>query len=430
MSATTSDNDSDSEVPHPFYTETRRKSYNSQHDVAEAWASGKYPTHNTAINSKNQQYAVLYTGSPQTADAWGRRSSEIDGESTNFYGTQQSDGSGTLWHYNTREAIRLPDGTIVSNQQCWSGGFAHCTVPGDTKYKIPFDALEELLDEHDTVSDLVNVRGQGEEKEWPHGKYYSRQTRNSIAIIDGENERYGVFFGRDRSIINGNSSFAFRLSDTELRSDATDTIEDIPDTLLRPDAVEESDLPVVDSREYTKTRLSGAELDRHLEAGGTTTAVTRKWLDDYEANRQHYRADLQGNVIVRHGEHFLIPRPDLEPEEMGHRYAAAQMGSHRAERFRGARSPMPEMCSNCGSSSFEVGFENPRYGEEYVSDITCGDCGNEVERPIYVHGEIRHTDNDHNAVNIGDTWHEAVEHGRDVLMYDDNPATGGSGGWD
>lgn len=425
----TTNSDSDSEVPHPFYTETNRKSYNSQHDVAEAWADGLYPTHNV----RDDGSAILYTGATRSTDQWGR-GREAYGTSNNFYGIQEADGSGVLMHYTTREAIRLVDGTIISNEQCWSAGFAHCTTPADTKFSVPFDAVENFLDDEDTVFDIVDVWGQGDEKEnsFTGETYYDKSTTNSVVIIDGENHRYGVFLGRDQSIINGNRNFAFRLNETELTEMESMEVEEIPNFSLRPPAVQASELRVVDSREYTKSYdYSDNEwLEAHKEAGGKTTMVERR-REKREMNMQQYRADLQGNVIVRHGEWFFIPQPDMEPEDVGNHYASEQLDSHRAERFHGARSPLPEECS-CGASSFEIGYSSPRFGSEYADDITCTECGNDIERRIYVHGQIRHTDNDHNAVNLGDTWHRAVQHNREVMVYDDNPVAGrrGGGGWD
>jgi hypothetical protein len=51
----------------------------------------------------------------------------IDGKRTasdNF-----SSENGVLMHYRTIEAIRLADGTVIKNRECWSRGFAHCSTP-------------------------------------------------------------------------------------------------------------------------------------------------------------------------------------------------------------------------------------------------------------------------------------------------------------
>jgi hypothetical protein len=41
-------------------------------------------------------------------------------------GLEGSKNAGTLTHYSTIEAIRLDNGTVIRNSQCWSSGFASC----------------------------------------------------------------------------------------------------------------------------------------------------------------------------------------------------------------------------------------------------------------------------------------------------------------
>jgi len=40
-----------------------------------------------------------------------------------------TDGKGILWHYDTIQAVKTYDGKIIANRDCWSMGFAHCTLP-------------------------------------------------------------------------------------------------------------------------------------------------------------------------------------------------------------------------------------------------------------------------------------------------------------
>lgn len=432
MSTTQRSSKSSSAVPHERYEETNKKSYGSQQEVADAWAEEKYPTHNIGNDG-----AVLYTGSPSSDSSWSRRrngnhefsSTGAKGTRCNFYGVQHDDGSGTLWHYSTREAIRTADGDVISNQQCWSAGFAHCSKP-DYDYEVPLDAVEEHLDADDTVFDIKGVIGQPS----VHTYYYEYSeelrtrervtARNSVVVIDGADGDYGIYVGRDSSIINGENYFTFRLSAEDVAdlNEASDALD-----LLLPDAVNQSGMEVVDSSEYCKTRLDAAELEAHKEAGGNTTKVERSWRDDYEANLQHFRADLQGNVIVRHGEFFFIPRPDADPAEHRCREASEELGNHQPERFHGARKPLPTECAECGSTSFEE-IESDNYNT--ANHWEC-ENGHEQDGTTYVHGQIRHTSNDHNSVNLGDVWHEVVSHDRDVRTYDRNPGNGGGGGgWD
>ena len=436
MSVNTQSNSDDSGTDVPAtsygkitYIESNKKAFGSQQEVADAWSEGKFPTHNMTEDGS----AVLYSGTPQSRRSFGdanwsdegRRPDEARGFNTNFYAVQNPDGSGTLWHYTTRECIRLEDGTVINNQQCWSTGFAHCSVPDDVDYNIPLSAVEEHLNSEDGVRHINGVLGQPEsyQRETYDGEIEtvtSNRAKNSIVIIAGEKETYGIYLGRDPSIINGESNFSFRLTKDQVQD--CDSPSDALD-LLTPNAVEKSDMEVVDSAEFTKSRLSEEELEAHTNCGGHTSESNSSWRD-HQINRQQYRADLQGKVIVRHGEFFFIPRPDLdEVHEQGTSEAAEFMGNHRAMRFHGARMPLPTECENCGESDIDL-------GEHDDTETRCNSCGEEIERSVFTRGQISHATNDHNSVNLGETWHEVVRHDADVMLYDDNPVEGNGGGWD
>lgn len=408
--------DATDDVPHPRYSPSNRKSHPSQQEVADAWADGEYPTHNADASGE----AVLYTGTPLTH----RTHNGPDGTNTNFYGVQSPDGTGVLWHYATREAIRTENGLILQNHQCWSTGFAHCSHP-DYDAVVPLSAVESFLDDGDDVFGITEVINQPEEVEGYHGDTRTRhRARDSIVVHESG---YGVAIGYDQSATDSDGHFAFRLPEWEVDRARDVGVSTAISDALTPDAVDTSDLSVVDSAEFSKTRLDDRELAAHERAGGQTSEIERGWLDNYRANRQMFRADLQGNVIVRQGDVFFIPRPDADPDLAGANYATEKMGNHRAQRFNGAVSPLPDACPHC-SGSPDGTF---RFDMESSGDVSCRDCGADVPRPVYARGLIRHTSNDHNAVNLGETWHEVITHDRDVLTYDDHPATGTrSGGWD
>jgi len=51
---------------------------------------------------------------------------------------------GFLWHYYTIEAIKTYKGTIISNRDCYSRGFARCTKP-IYQYEINLSLLRQML---------------------------------------------------------------------------------------------------------------------------------------------------------------------------------------------------------------------------------------------------------------------------------------------
>lgn len=433
-----------SQLPHPSYEETKRKSYGSQQEVADAWADGKFPTHNVFQSGE----AVLYTGNPEgnrtgsSSVMFGRRRGERSGsrsssstgdgpkgKSANFYGVQEPDGTGTLWHYRTREAWRTHSGLIVSNQQCWSSGFAHCSVPEDYEASLPYSALVSLDKDPYEVQRVI---GQPDTVTYEHSDrtHTVRRARNSIAVFE---DGSAVAIGRDYTATTTELHFVFELEEDELQrfeevydSPDSDDVEAFIEGTLMPDEVASASTgcDIVGAHEYTRSRLSDEEQDAHTEAGGSLSRSQSKTYGTHDMlNLQNFRADLQGEVIVRQGEWFFIPRPDVEDvPEAGTRHASSALGSHRAQRFHGARAPLPTECPECGSQPIEVGEDG---------EVSCGDCGADIEPTIFVRGLVSHSRNEHNQIHLGETWHEAVTHGRDVLTYDENPGNGGGGGgWD
>lgn len=381
---------SDTRVPHSFYHPVSRRSYSDQRGVTEAWVSGAYPTHNA-----DDGEAVLYTGSPDDPDA------VVVGRDTNFHGVQRPDGSGVLWHYDTREAIRLTNGIIIDNSQCWATGFAHCSSPHDSHYELPLDAVEAIMDDGDSWEQMCGVVGQDSDPdEWNHV---------AGSVVDFGT--YGVYVGRDPSIINGDGKMVFRVDGRLLGHAKAEGTGSMLERALTPEAVSASGLDVVDSAEYVKSRLDSDEHKAHVDAGGKMVESESRYSDHF-INPLHYRADLQGEVVVRHGEWFFIPMPDLDPQQLGVSDASHILDNHQPVRDGGMVMPYPTECEACASTSFEL-FDG--------REAECRECGFNFERPIYVRGEVRHLDGDHNAVNLGDTWHRAVTHDRDVLIYDPNP---------
>ena len=80
-----------------------------------------------------------------------------------YYGTGQSNvysENNILWHYNTIEAIRLSDGTIVDNSQCWCKGRAYCPSTHG-KYTLPLTTLSKEYNDNlidNLIVGRVNIK--------------------------------------------------------------------------------------------------------------------------------------------------------------------------------------------------------------------------------------------------------------------------------
>lgn len=122
--------DTGTAFPNDVYTPTTQACYSSQQKVAQAWADGMLPTHNTTGSA-----CKLYS-------------------SPNFKGYQYADGSGKLKHYRTIECIRTRSQLILNNSECYAKGWAHCSTPAyqDIDFTLPLTTLEGR-------TDFGNVRG-------------------------------------------------------------------------------------------------------------------------------------------------------------------------------------------------------------------------------------------------------------------------------
>lgn len=67
-----------------------------------------------------------------------------------------------LWHYRTRKAIRSRNGLIISNEQCWSRGFAHCSTPRRTDGLAALSIVEQLADREHDAHDITQIRQHGD----------------------------------------------------------------------------------------------------------------------------------------------------------------------------------------------------------------------------------------------------------------------------
>lgn len=125
---------------------------------------------------------------------------------------------------------------------------------------------------------------------------------------------------------------------------------------------------------------------------------------------------MLGRKIIRHGDWFFVPvNGDFDPEITAKSVAREKMGNHSPSREDGVTYPYPRetTCVHAGP----IHIDND-------GETSCDKCNTEVPRNIYVNGQIKHDDGDHDTINLKDQWHLAVENGADVLMFSKNPGSG------
>ncbi len=396
---------------------TGKKCYGTQREVCNAWLEMVFPAHNfyapKRYNDEEPRWqagnAELYTWSANRNGWWrsGPRSTE---QVKNFRGIQRPNGSGRLVHYDTTAAIRTKNGLIINNQQNWATGFAHQTEPRawERDYVLPLDGIEDLTESGESLYDIVDVLADNEsiKENWSGKKYRHIPTDEPKLVLLASGD--AICIGRDSTASDYNQSFfGFRVEADELASFRTvaEVIE-----LLKPDFV---------------------------------AAMEQRGLEIYERDGK-----TDGNRIVRQGEWFLVPVEDdfddsnLRIEKVladayrkrktttwedGERkteyvrrlnrtFTDSDLGSHIP---RDKATELPTECGECGGSSFEM---------DEQGQVDCDDCGHQFST-IYVRGTFRHIRGEHGIVNLGEKWHKAVTHDRDVMVFDTSAGTG-TGGWD
>jgi hypothetical protein len=275
---------------------------------------------------------------------------------------------------------------------------------------LPLTTLSEVL-EGTGLFDLVAL----ETEAYPEGTWKVAYFDTSgLARRNGQPPKTeAAIVGRDPSSLSG-GRFVLPLSEEEVASVAArlsiGRIRETAKELLRPEAVKRAlkrrglevvPLVPLPLSEYRATRLSEEDLKAHKEAGGRTSTVDRGWGEPYEANLQFFRADLQGDVVVRQGDWFFLPVPeglDLKSDLEVKRASSVDPGRLRRD--------VPDL-----------GAHLMDRGDPLVSS---GDC-------LFVRGLIRHARKDHHAVHLGDRWHRAVQADRQAVTA---PYGGRSGGGD
>lgn len=298
--------------------------------------------------------------------------------SDNFRAFQRPDGSGRIRHYRTTETFRTRNDTILVNTECHSAGFAHCSPPSSRSYdinRVPIPFIEQLHDGR--LRDIIDVRA---------------SSAGSVVVFDGSEE--AVFFGSD-STHKDRTWFGFTFSLTE----AT-TPEEAVD-LLTPDEARDRDY--IRQGEWFLFEDSPPE---NLPIKKCLPKADRK--QDWEIPRA---ADLSVKKTLDY-----LPKTCPSCDGTG-------LEIHE-------RAPVV-VCPSCnhkfayGEYDPEIVLPKPlteRYtdAERQLGSHVPRDLKVSPEGETFVRGTFRHTDNEHYMENLGEIWHRAVTHDRDVQTYSRN----------
>lgn len=132
----------------------------TKEDIIQAHCEGKsrdnYYDHNTVKKgcieckvASGLSKAKIMPSQDNVAHLFGIGIDGLTSSSGNFHSE-----NGLLIHYSTIESIRTKQGIVIDNNECWSGGYAHCSTPRNVKYHLDLTSLEEWFS-RDALRDIV-----------------------------------------------------------------------------------------------------------------------------------------------------------------------------------------------------------------------------------------------------------------------------------
>lgn len=334
------------EVPHSRYTPTSRACRDTQQDVTDAFIAGEYPIHTDG---------ELYS-------------------SENFKAYQKTDGSGRIRHYATVETVRTRTGLIITNSQCWGGGFAHCSPPhtADRDATLPLHLIRRI----------VRTRG-----------YRQYDIQGVTETTDGTLVDFPegqVYIGTDDTQHDSSTRFAFYVEDP-----VDDPAEAL--ALLRPDGISDSakrqgewffdpveieaQNPILKGLSYTDTEWDVSHTPIRAITG---------------VDKISYGSPPEGSEI--HPEQPIAKLPD-----------GTRVLYRRVDK----------------QDFISMEYKNTMYrqlnrmGSHEARDLLFQDG------KLYVRGTVRHKRNEHRVLNLGETWHRAKTHNYTVMTGDTSRGTGG-----
>lgn len=350
MSTTT---ESDTNVPNSKYKEVSRACRDTQRDVTQAFLNMEYP--------------------PQTGG-------EIY-SSNNFKAYQYDDGSGRVRHYRTTETIRTRNGLIITNLQCYSAGFAHCSQPRGSQRDgtLPLSLIRRLLPSEFDQYDIRSVND------------------GLVELPDG----YQIYVGEDETS-NEDMRFGF-LIDPDERVESAEEAE----ALLRPDV-------------SSRAKRQGEWFLDPVDESEVPELPTRKCLPKAERKRKWWFERCDQNLVV--GADHRVDGLQKECRECAESNWSVQANVPTAR------------CKECHAKylleELTDSMIEEMYGDRYQEALDALDSHTPrdliVDRAgnIYVRGTFRHTRNEHRMLNLGEQWYQAKTHDRDVRTVELSP--GGS----
>lgn len=344
------------------YEETTSQSRRDHRTLTNDWVAGVYPS-----NTRSDRAAgTIYYGQKE--------------------GVQHDDGTGELRYRRQTCAIRTVSGLVIKNSDF--GGI-------DINHRA--SRLRGACEEHDVELAHVGldfVRGIINHQ--TTGRVRRGHDLHATQIVDverdGDNNRLitfenntQVFYGYDHTS-HGSGRFGFVI---EARAPVPEPERALD--LLTPD-------------EVLRAQADGAEIERQ----GEWFFVDEQYSDDEPQSAIHkpgvnskpfgptpldshiprdWKAQYDDETVVENyldhdGTSFVTEQPDLDD--------AGDVVKHYA------------------------------YGElHYKSDLTWAQLQDEILGGVWLRGTVRHDRNEHYIENLGDTWHKAVTHRKDVITQDD-----------
>lgn len=350
------------QVPDPRYEPTDAVGAESAGDVVDAWLRGLYPL-------GDDEDGVIRT--------------EI-----NYYAAQHDDGSGVFMSPRGTAvyAVRLADGTVIGNESrgtMWPWDATTQDVPS-AYAEVPFRFVGHVATEQSDLNtvdpDSILARGLDDDETLVEGDDFMRELADAD-VLDADHAEEGVLL------------------------------------------THESGVQVYigwDSTAYPDNDLFG-----FVPFDGTEGTPVPSAADALDLLKPFAAAAREDDMVTRQGEWFLVPTDDhpgsgpCKPGVGSRPYGGSPLESHVPREYA--------LGVSAGTFLQRVheAFDVPadiRNVQPFFDWLHAQDAASELfeeardlAEGVYVRGTVRHRGNEHYLANVGEEWHRAVTHDREVM---------------
>ena len=282
--------------------------------------------------------------------------------------SEERENGGALIHYRTLEAIRLQDGTVIDNSQCWSSGFASCPRV-DSDVSLPLTTISNNIALRDSELFSIKIIEQKEDVAFSIGNRY---------FLFGHDE-FTPFLAQLPRAVN-----SLQDARDSLKPRLVKTAEVLGNEVKR-----QGDIFFVPSR-FTDRDLKDRDIVIEKQTKVKSCSLR---LGKYDSRIDSLESEIS------HLKYYLttsIERDKLQG--IARLEALAKISDARKERLEMIIEIVRTQKPTIETRNIQIYDTNHRPFRKAIYD------GQEL-----VKGKIRHTNRQHSMLDLGEIWHYAVK---------------------